>query len=306
MIVNVAVPTYKPDNKLLELIKRLNMQTLKPQKIFLVNTAEEYMDVEAYEQFNNISIVHISKEEFDHGGTRDMIMKTLQGDYTVLMTQDALPADRYVLEKLIMPMEQDESIAVTYARQLPAKDCGVIERYTRQFNYGDEDILVSEDDIENKGIKAYFCSDVCAAYRMNCYDEVGGFPGKTIFNEDMVYASKVLKHGYKKLYVSSARVIHSHNYTALMQFKRNFDLGVSHRQFSYIFNKELKTENEGIKLVKNTIAFLMDKGYWYLIPKLIIHSGAKYVGYRLGKMYDRLPESIVEKCTANKSYWMYK
>ena len=46
------------------------------------------------------------------------------------------------------------------------------------------------------GIKAWFCSDVCAAYRKKIYDEAGGFVKKTVFNEDMLMAAEAMKLGY--------------------------------------------------------------------------------------------------------------
>lgn len=306
MIVNVVIPTYKPDNSLKEIIRRLNIQTIRPQRILLVNTEPELENEIEYLKQDNVTIINIKRSQFDHGGTRDFAMKQLTGDYVIYMTQDAMPANRNMIEALVSPMEADHSIAVTYGRQLPSKDCGIIERYTREFNYPAEDKVVTEAQIKQLGIKAYFCSDVCAAYRVKYYELVGGFPGKTIFNEDMIYAAKALSLGYKKMYCSKAKVVHSHNYTVKQQFKRNFDLGVSHRQFSYIFKSELKTEDEGIRLVVDTAKYLVNNGYWYMTPKLIVHSGAKYLGYRMGKKYNRLPEMVVKLCTMNTSYWRYK
>lgn len=303
MIINVAIPVYNPDKRLFEIVNRLNKQTMVPEKILLINTGSSLDYAGDYAQFNNVEILYIKEDEFDHGGTRDMAMRKLDGDYVIFMTQDAMPVNNRLIEKLIVPMIENDEIAVTYARQLPAKNAGVIEKYTRAFNYGEEDVLTSYEDIERLGIKTFFCSDVCAAYRKSYYDEVGGFPGKTIFNEDMIYAWKVLTESYKKLYVAGATVVHSHNYDALKQFKRNFDLGVSHKQFSYIFDSGLKTENEGIRLVLDTTKYLLDTENYLLLPKLYVDSAAKYLGYRLGKLYDKLPDEWVEKFTMNKNYW---
>ena len=43
----------------------------------------------------------------------------------------------------------------------------------------------------------------------------------------MVYAGNLCQKGYAIMYVPEAGVIHSHNYTCMQQFHRNFDLGVS-------------------------------------------------------------------------------
>lgn len=43
----------------------------------------------------------------------------------------------------------------------------------------------------------------------------------------MILAGRMVQAGYKVAYAAEARVIHSHNYSGLQQFHRNFDLAVS-------------------------------------------------------------------------------
>ena len=75
---------------------------------------------------------------------------------------------------------------MSYARQLIRKDGGVIEAFTRQFNYPDRSELKTAADLKTRGIKAFFASDVCAAYSREWYERLGGFEKHTIFNEDMI------------------------------------------------------------------------------------------------------------------------
>ncbi len=42
MIVDVIIVTYKPDESFFELISKLNKQTIKPNKIIIINTEEIY------------------------------------------------------------------------------------------------------------------------------------------------------------------------------------------------------------------------------------------------------------------------
>ncbi|MDE6231902.1 MAG: glycosyltransferase family 2 protein [Lachnospiraceae bacterium] len=220
----------------------------------------------------------------------------------LLMTQDAVPATKYMVENLVRPFEEDNDVAVTYGRQLPASDCGMAEAYTRKFNYPDYDIIKTSNDILRMGIKAFFCSDVCAMYSRKGYNEVGGFPNRTIMNEDSIFAANAIQTGKKVYYVAKAEVIHSHNYTYIQQFHRNFDLGVSHRQFKEIY-ASVKSEEEGIRLVKETAEYLIRHNRFYLVPDIVIKSGFKFLGYRLGKMYDYLPRNIILKCTMSQTYW---
>ncbi len=300
-VINVMIPVYRPGRELRTILGRLEKQTVKPARILLVNTERKFFDERLTEGIPDAEVVHIRKEEFDHGGTRHMAAEMLPGDYLLFMTQDALPADRYLIEKLLEPFAR-EQVCAAYARQLPAGDCGVLERYTRNFNYGPESRVKTAADLTELGIKTYFCSNVCAMYRKSAYDEQGGFVRHTIFNEDMIFAGGLIRRGKAIAYCADARVIHSHNYSSAQQFHRNFDLGVSQAEHPEVF-AGLKSEGEGVRMVRQTAGWLCRNGKIWLIPKLVIQSGARYLGYRLGKNYRKLPGWLVRKCTMNQDYW---
>ena len=217
------------------------------------------------------------------------------------MTQDARPKDGRLFSNLLSAFN-DEKVAISYARQETDEKAGEIERYTREFNYPDKDRIKTAGDIETMGIKAWFCSDVCAAYKKQIYEEAGGFVHPTVFNEDMLMAAKVMELGYKVVYKADARVVHYHEYSLWQQFSRNFDLGASHREYREVFSK-VSSYKEGGRLVKDTALHLLRKGKFYLLPKLVFHSGAKLIGYKFGKNYDRLPKKLVLKFCMNKDYF---
>lgn len=304
--VIVIIPTYKPDEKFLKLINRLEKQTVKPERIIVMNTEQKYFERLIYgthflEEHKNIETHHISRREFDHGRTRHLGMMKADGEFVLFMTQDAVPADDKLIEQLLVAF-QEERAAVAYARQLPDKNSGVIESYTRQFNYPSQGMVKSAKDIEELGIKTYFCSNVCAMYKKSIYEELGGFVRHTIFNEDMIFAAEAIKAGYKIVYRAEAQVIHSHNYTGKEQLKRNFDLGVSQADHPEIF-ADISSGKEGTKLVKQTAAYLRKSGNSKYLLRLVIQSGCKYLGYLLGRNYKKLPKKMVQSLTTNKTFW---
>ena len=299
--IDVIIPTYHPDETYIRLLTMLARQVYPIRRIFVLNTEQDYYHEEQYPELDQLHVVHIAKAEFDHGGTRNRGVQMSDSDLVLFLTQDAVPADTHLTERMAACFA-DPKVASVYGRQLPAADCNLIERYSRQFNYPPESQRKTKADLERLGIKTYFCSDVCAAYRREVYEALGGFPLHTIFNEDMVYASKVIEAGYAIVYCAEACVIHSHNYSGLQQFHRNFDNGVAQKEYEQIF-AGLPAEGEGIRLVKSTAAFLAAEGKWYLIPSLIYVSGCKYLGFRLGKQYQSLPGWLVRWCTMNKGYW---
>lgn len=310
--VDVIIPIYRPTKRLFRILERLHAQTYPIQRIILINTEESYFEQLIYgttvehafdldRLFENVELRHIRKEEFDHGGTRRFGVGLSDADLFVCMTDDAVPADTHLIGELVSGLSGG-GVAVCYARQLARKNSSETERFVRQFNYPEEPCVKFEKDRERLGIKTYFCSNVCAAYRRDVYEELGGFVEHTIFNEDMIYAAGAVKKGYGIAYRPSARVYHSHHYTGRQQFRRNFDLGVSQAKHPEVFSG-LKSEGEGIRMVKQTAAHLYRVGKKEQIPGLIVESACKYAGYQLGKHYALLPRKLINACTGNREFW---
>ena len=208
---------------------------------------------------------------------------------------------RLLIEKLMEPF-QDQKVGASYARQLPDKDCRMVECYTRSFNYPQESRIKTIEDVDKLGIKTFFCSNVCAAYKKSVYKEMGGFVPRAIFNEDMILAGTMIKAGYGIAYAADAKVIHSHNYSGRQQFHRNFDLAVSQKDHPEIF-AGISSESEGIRLVISTVKYLLKNKKGMEIPGLIVQSGCKFLGYKLGLHYEKQPEWLFLRCTMNKPYW---
>ena len=309
MEIDVIIPLYKPGKELFTLLDKLGSQSVPVHQVILLNTEEKYFEQLIYgirflETYQNIKVYHVSKREFDHGGTRRMGVKKSSADVFVMMTQDAMPKDDRLIEKLVEPLQGE--VAVAYARQLPREDSTPVESYTREFNYPAKSRIKSAADLDSLGIKTFFCSNVCAAYRREIYEELGGFVRHTIFNEDMIFAGKaVMEDDYAIAYVADAKVIHSHNYNCTQQFKRNFDLAVSQADHPEVFGG-IHSESEGIRLVKQTARYLSQQHRPWLIPGMFVKSGFKYMGYRMGKVYSMLPRWLILKCTMNREYWLEK
>ena len=210
MEVDVLIPVYRPDGKLTELLKRLKMQNYPIHRVILMNTEEKHFPAELTGIWDRVEVYHLAKEEFDHGGTRDRGVRMSTADLVLCMTQDAMPADETLIEELVKPFD-DPEVWAAYARQLPNEDCREVEKYTRSFNYPEQSMVKTKEDLDRLGIKTFFCSNVCAAWRREKYLELGGFVKHTIFNEDMILAGTMIKQGGKIAYCAKAKVIHSHN-----------------------------------------------------------------------------------------------
>ena len=139
MKIDVCIPTYKPDQGFLMLLDRLTVQSVQVHKIILYNTEERYfeglvMGTDFYDRYKNVEVHHISTHEFDHGHTRNELRRHSDADLLVFMTQDAIPADDRLIEKLTEPLI-NHMADISYGRQLAREDTGAAEQFTRSFNY---------------------------------------------------------------------------------------------------------------------------------------------------------------------------
>ena len=312
LTVDIVIPTYKPDHKFDLLMERLRKQTVQPNNIFIINTIPASCDHEQgrkeqeermkkYHEKYHATIVHISQDEFDHGATRAYGASLSDADLIMFMTQDAVPVDEFLIEELRGAFS-NSNVAAAYGRQLALSNADEIETFTRVFNYPGQSRIKSKEDFKSLGIKTYFCSNVCSMYRKSTFDVYGGFVKKTIFNEDMIFAAKLIENDFQIAYVAEAKVFHSHHYTYMQQFRRNFDLGVSHAEYPEVFLK-VKSESEGIKLVKKNAKYLIDRHSYIKLIDLFFVSGFKYLGYWFGVRYRKFPKKLVVKWSMNKNYW---
>ena len=177
--VDVIIPTYKPGKKFSRLLKMLSMQTYPIGKIIVMNTEKAYWNDKGFEGIGNLEVHHLSKEEFDHGATRNRGARYSRADIMVFMTDDAVPADERLIEHLTAAFDQrgpgGESVIMAYARQLPDKDCAMAERFTRSFNYPEDSCIKTKEDLGKMGIKTFFASNVCCAYDREKFWFQGGF-----------------------------------------------------------------------------------------------------------------------------------
>lgn len=249
----------------------------------------------------------ISRHDFNHGGTRNLgaRLATEDGaDILVFMTQDAIPADEAWLENLVAPIRSGEA-AATFARQLPRPEASLLEQFSRHFNYPGVSRVRSEADISQLGVKAFFFSNVCSAVRADVFWELGGFPEDVIMNEDMTLAAKLLRAGYKVKYVAEAEVVHSHDYTLKQQFRRNFDVGAFFAEAGPELSGASVT-GEGVRFVREQIAYVRRHGRADLIPLVIAEAAAKFSAFQLGKRHRLLPLALKKKFSMHSYHWDQK
>lgn len=283
--VSVVIPTLNAGRQLEELLSLFGCQTLRPTEIIVIDSESTDNTVAIAENSPLTRVVSIRREDFNHGTTRHEAFLLTSGEFVCFLTQDAVPADDQYLERLIEPMLSDASIALVSGRQLPKSDARRFEQLVREFNYPNSPSVKSLDDLPVYGIKTFFASDVCSAYRRDAYLSCGGF-SRVNTNEDMLMAAKLVSSGYKVAYEPNARVYHSHNLSPRQQFERNQEVGKFLEEHSddLMHASEI---GEGGKLVKHVAFTLIHERRIGELFAFGIDCSARLLGNRAGRMAAR-------------------
>jgi len=244
MNISVIIPTHNAGFSLQELISRLASQDLPPNEIIIIDSSSSDNTTDIAKK-SGAFVMTIPKESFDHGRTRNTAALKAKGEILVFMTQDALPANPSLLRLLTAPLLQGDIVAAC-GRHLPKDDASPLEVFARRFNYPEQGSIKGIGDIQKYGIKTFFFSNVCSAYRRGPFIKIG-----------------------------------SHNYSLLNQFRRYYNIGASLRNNSWIF-QYARPEGEGLQFIRQQISYVLKQHKYSWVPYIFIEMVTKYAGYRIG------------------------
>ncbi|MBW3093434.1 glycosyltransferase family 2 protein [Bifidobacterium sp. 82T10] len=278
--ISVIIPTLNAGAQITELLASLQNQTRRPDEIIVVDSQSDDDTVQRVHRYEHVRLIEIQRKNFDHGATRDMALRESNGDYVLFLTQDALPKDSRYIEKLLKPFA-DEKVALVSGRQIARQSARLSEKLVREFNYPAKSHVRNANDIPQYGIKAFFATDVCSAYRRDAYLAVGGFEHPITTNEDMFIAAAFLHAGYSVAYAADAQVWHSHNFTLRQQYRRNYIMG---REIELRKDKlgGAKVAGEGASLVRHVMGNLARTGQIGEMCWFCLDCAARLLGNRAG------------------------
>lgn len=299
MKVSVIIPTLNAEDNLSNILSKIP----DDYEVIIIDSSSSDRTIEIARSYN-CYIKKIERNEFNHGGTRNIGAKMASGEILIFLTQDAIPKDKMAFNKITSPFIEYSDVGMAYGRQLPHKNAKRIGSFARLHNYPNKSMIKSKEDRKKLGIKTVFCSNSFAAYRKDILNKMGGFPLNVILSEDTYVCAKMLIEGYRVAYVAEAQVYHSHDYSIIQEFKRYFDIGVFYGREDWILKEFSQAEKEGIKFVITQIAYFIKKGAPHLIFEIVIRNFMKYLGYKMGMNEKKIPVSFKKKISMTKGYWV--
>ncbi len=305
-MISIIIPTLNGGVLFKKVLESIHAQQIEEEVELLVMDSCSTDNSVAFARECGANVASVQRQEFDHGGTRTMAAGQAKGDILLFMTQDAILANSYAVARLIAPLRDNENIAVSYGRQLPCENATPAAAHLRYSNYPDIPATRSYEDRRKFGLKTVFVSNSFAAYKKEVLKEVGFFQDGLIFGEDTCTVGRLLLNGFAIQYVPEATVYHSHNYSLREEFKRHFDIGVLHSSENWLLQEYGNAESHGARYVKSAVLYFLQNGVWYLLPDLFVRCGVKYIAYKLGRGYKRLPGVLRQSFSMNPFWWNKK
>lgn len=131
---------------------------------------------------------------------------------------------------------------------------------------------------------------------------VGGFSSDVIFGEDTLAVARMHRAGWKTAYVADALARHSHAYSIAEEFRRYFDVGVLHARESWLNEQFGSASGEGRRFVLSELKYLLKHGVHH-VPSALARTGAKYLGYKIGRRESRIASRLKYHLGLNRGYW---
>ncbi|MBR3660927.1 MAG: glycosyltransferase family 2 protein [Bacilli bacterium] len=277
--IDIICPLYNASNY----IEKLHKSLLKQKNIFINKfryvLTESDDNTEKYLKDNNINCRKIKRKEFSHSLVREREALASDADIVVFITQDIVIEDDLWLYKLVKDID-DTNIVATYARQI--SKFNNIEKYTRESNYPDKDIIKSKKDIDKLRLKTFFFSDAASAINTKVFKELNGYDNKNLpISEDMYIAYKIIMNGYKIKYCANSIVYHSHNFTLKEIYKRYKLTGKFFKENYYL--DKYGTTGSGVNLAKYILKRIFQEKRFLLLFRYPFDMAARLIGMEVGK-----------------------
>lgn len=177
-------------------------------------------------------VIDLPPGSFSHSGTRNRLMTEARGRFVAMLTQDAEPADPRWLARLLDGFALGEDVALVYGPYVARAASSEREatRLRRFFTGLAPDGAPRIDRLTPAeraapaiallGGAGYF-TDANGCIRRDAWEQVP-YPDVP-YAEDHALAVMMLRAGFAKVFMPTAAVLHSHDYTPLQQLRRTFD-----------------------------------------------------------------------------------
>jgi GT2 family glycosyltransferase len=236
-IVSIIIPVKNGAPKLRELLPAVMAQRSRDAfEIVAVDSGSTDESVDLLRQFD-ATVVSIDPRVFNHGLTRNLATHYAAGSVFVFLNQSTVPGNDQWLHHLTAPLHRDSALTAVCGRVLPRSDADVLTArdIARNINASTERIVAEIADwahyqsLPTEELRRFVnFHTLSAAIRADVFRKIPF--RQTSFAEDLIWGKEALEAGHRIQFEPASVAYHSHNYSALDIFRRNFDDGIAGRE----------------------------------------------------------------------------
>lgn len=315
MKASVIIPTKNAGALFADVLNAVMSQdTPWPYEVLVIDSGSQDDTVRLCKQTHGVRLHKIPAREFGHGKTRNLAISLTSGEFIIMLTHDAKPANRNWLRELVAAADQIPDVAGAFGRHLPYP--GHSPFITRDLklhfdNFANGPPIVRMEDAAryetDPGYRQFlhFFSDNNACLRRSVWERIP-YPDVD-FAEDQIWAKLIIEAGYAKAYADRACVFHSHDYGAWETLRRSFD---ESRALHHIFGYRLCPSLAHLSIQSLRCSM---RDYRYLFAnrnlrvsldwlfKIPTHQLARQIGHYLGGRADMADNNVLTCLSLDQS-----
>jgi rhamnosyltransferase len=198
---SVVIRCCNEEKHIGQLLTGIREQTIRNVQMIVVDSGSTDHTLEIASKYPT-EILRIRPQEFSFGRSLNLGCRNARSPFIVMASAHVYPVYSTWLEKLLAPFSQKE-IALAYGQQR-----------------GDETTRYSEQQVfakwfpeqSNRNQEYPFCNNANAAIRRDLWERMP-YDETLTGLEDLDWAQRALRSGYRLAYCAEAEVIHIHNET---------------------------------------------------------------------------------------------
>lgn len=252
--ISVVIPTKNAGDGFRDLLSLLKKQQgFSDIEIIVVDSGSTDNSLKVAEEFD-AKIIQISADEFSHSYARNLGAKHASGEYILFTVQDALPSAESWLHELFWVLSNNDVAAVS-CTEFPRDDADLFYRAMTWNHFNNFLELGSQDRIMCKPVEEnYFTlrknGQLSTVACLISRDVFMKYRFRGAYAEDLDLGVRLIKDGHQLAFLSSTRIIHSHNRPAYYHLRRGY---VDDLWLSRIFPDHPRTEVKPERLLRDII-----------------------------------------------------
>ena len=221
-LVSIIIRSYDEEKMIGKLLNSIQKQNFDKNQleVIVVDSGSEDSTLQIAQNYN-VKLVQIKKEDFSFGYSLNKGIESAKGKYILIISAHCYPERTNWISKMIAPF-QNGDIGLVYGRQIGVETTKYSERRIFSKLFPDN----------NRGIQEnIFCNNANCAIRQDLWKEE--HYDETLSGlEDLDWAIKIAKKGFKIYYVSDACIYHLHNETYAQIKNRYKREAIAHKKIN--------------------------------------------------------------------------